>query len=95
MFAMQFSMEKRIKKNWIAGYFFYPREMQLSLASGIDCFELILRLLLQFWFSNIGLTPGSPKGCFQHPQDIVLPEVTFQDFYIVLFLIFFFSLLVG
>ena len=21
-------------------------------------------------FKNIGLTPGNPKGCFQHPQDV-------------------------
>ena len=24
-----------------------------------------------FGFKNIGLTPGIPKGCLQHPQDVV------------------------
>ena len=27
--------------------------------------------LCNFGFKNIGLTPGIPKGCFQHPQDVV------------------------
>jgi hypothetical protein len=27
--------------------------------------------LCNFGFKNIGLTPGIPKGGFQHPQDIV------------------------
>jgi hypothetical protein len=27
--------------------------------------------LCNFSFKNIGLTPGIPKGCFQHPQDVV------------------------
>jgi hypothetical protein len=26
-----------------------------------------------FGFKNIGLTPGIPKLCFQHPQDVVTP----------------------
>ena len=38
----------------------------------IDCFEPIFGLLMQFGFKNIGLTPGIPKTCFQHPQDVVL-----------------------
>ena len=41
------------------------------VAPVIDCFEPIFGFLMQFWFQNIGLTPGIPKGCFQHPQDIV------------------------
>jgi hypothetical protein len=27
--------------------------------------------LCNFGFKNIGLTPGIPKECFQHPQDVV------------------------
>ena len=27
--------------------------------------------LCNFGFKNIGLTPGVPKRCFQHPQDVV------------------------
>ena len=27
--------------------------------------------LCNFGFKNIGLTPGIPKRCFQHPQDVV------------------------
>ena len=26
-------------------------------------------------FKNIGLAPGIPKTCFQHPQDIVRPAI--------------------
>ena len=28
--------------------------------------------LCNFGFKNIGLTPGIQKGCFQHPQDVVI-----------------------
>ena len=31
--------------------------------------------LCNFGFKNIGLTPGIPKGCFQHPQDVVIKDV--------------------
>ena len=27
--------------------------------------------LCNFGIKNIGLTPGIPNGCFQHPQDVV------------------------
>ena len=33
-----------------------------------DIFELSMVFLI---FKYIGLTPGIPKGCFQHPQDVV------------------------
>ena len=32
----------------------------------------LLDSLCNFGFKNIGLTPGIPKECFQHPQDIVV-----------------------
>ena len=32
--------------------------------------------LCNFGFRNIGPTPGIPKACFQHPQDIVTAEPT-------------------
>ena len=43
-----------------------------------------LDFLCNFGFKNIGLTPGIPKGCFQHPQDVVLlttflPLVEFDE----------------
>ena len=33
--------------------------------------NLFLDSLCNLGFKNIGQTPGIPKGCFQHPQDIV------------------------
>ena len=33
--------------------------------------NLFLDSLCNFVFENIGLTPGIPKGCFQHSQDAV------------------------
>ena len=33
--------------------------------------NLFLDSLCNFGFKNIGLTPGIPKRCFQHPQDVV------------------------
>jgi hypothetical protein len=32
----------------------------------------VLDSLCNSAFKNIGLTPGIPKGCFQHPQDAVI-----------------------
>ena len=39
--------------------------------------------LCNFGFKNIGLTPGIPNGCFQHPQDVV---TTLFNFFLMLFL---------
>ena len=38
--------------------------------------------LYNFGFKNIGLTPGIPKECFQHPQDVVA-EVLLSNLYTV------------
>ena len=37
-----------------------------------------LDYLCNFGFKNIGLTPGIPKGCFQHPQDAVNTLIAFR-----------------
>ena len=39
-----------------------------------------LDFLCNFGFKNIGLTPGIPKGCFQHPQDVVTLGPCFATF---------------
>ena len=35
-----------------------------------------LNSLCNFGFKNIGLTPGIPKRCFYHPQDVVTTALT-------------------